>query len=76
MINLLVSVATFAGVKLVFLWMFGSDRKRKTRVSQSSREDPERVETPDGRFQASALQSSNGLSVSSNFTWTALSVPS
>ena len=61
MINLMVSVAAFAGVKLAFLWMFDSERKRSTQVSPFTGKDSYLVESPERRFQSPSLLSGNRL---------------
>jgi hypothetical protein len=56
MINILVSVVVFAGVKRAFLRMFTSEYKRNTQISkQRIRDgDPYLMERPDGRLLASS----------------------
>ena len=75
MINLLVSVAAFASVKLVFLWMFASERKRSDQVSQVNSEGPHLMESPDGRIQVSSLVSGNRLPQAAGLSWIDLSEP-
>jgi hypothetical protein len=61
MINLLVSVAAFAGVKLAFLWLFDSERKRSTQVPQVYGGAADLMESSDGPVRVSSLLSGNRL---------------
>lgn len=76
MINLLVRVAIFACLKLAFLWIFGSERKKCGHVPQVGDEDPYLIEDPDGRIQVSSLLSEGPLPKRTGLTWVDLSEPS
>jgi hypothetical protein len=76
MINILISLAAFACVKGVFLWIFASERERTNQATQVSGEGPYLLERPDGLIQASSSLSGNRLLISGSLTWIDQSEPS
>ena len=76
MINVLISLAAFACVKGVFLWIFSSERKMTNQATQVSGEGPYLLERPDGLIQASSSLSGNRLLISGSLTWIDQSEPS